>query len=112
MIIISFSPALMSDDQCVTSLPFSELAPKRKLEAATLADCDRAWSDARAFAGTIPAVEILQHFGEYRRGFGGEPLVSVHLSWVTRARKPNGFNRRRWHQYVKAAATITTHAAE
>lgn len=96
MLSISFTPAI-TGDQCVTSLPFSNLAPR---------------NDAIAFARTIPAADILKHFSEYRRGHGGDPLVSVHLHWASRDRKPSGFLKRRWSQYVAPADAIATQAAE
>lgn len=102
MIIISFSPA-MTGDQCMISQPMVCLAPRRRIEAKTLAECEAAWRDACAFARTIPAADILAHWQD-RKNDGTEPRVSVSLSWVTRDRKPSGFNKRNWHAYVAPVA--------
>lgn len=108
MISISFTAAIEETD-CHVSLPFSNLAPRRAIEAKTLADCERAFKDACDFARTIPAADVLAHFGA-RAEKGGAPCVSVHLSWASRDRKPSGFLHRRWSAYVACVPQVVAAA--
>lgn len=114
MFILSMTPAQHdSTNGTVVSLPFSKLGPDTRIESPSLAQCLTAFNEACGAAALVNPDEVNAHFKDSFNKAGKEPCVVVFGVWIGRDRKPSGFNRRRWQQYVKpTGAAPIAQAAE